>query len=297
MIPIRDSVRSRTRPVVNYVLIAVNCAVFLLEVGLGDAGTDRLFGVFALTPFEVVSGREVPADLVPAIAEYRRLLQHWYGAGADADLTWIDIAGSEGFREYLRQAHGVAPDEALAFPRLPLWERLMPLFTCLFLHGGWLHLIGNMWFLYVFGDNVEDRLGHARFAVFYLACGLGGGIAHVLTDPASPIPTVGASGAIAGVMGAYLLMYPHARVLTLVPIWLFFTFLEIPAWVFLGIWMLLQVFQGVAAVSAAAEAGGVAWFAHVGGFVVGAAWVFLVPKARADDSWVERYRPRMRGWE
>jgi len=143
----------------------------------------------------------------------------------------------------------------------------------MFLHGGWLHLIGNMWFLWIFGDNIEDRLGHLRYLVFYLVCGLGAGLAHTLFNLSSAIPTIGASGAVAGVLGGYLLLYPHARVLTLLP-WFFA--LELPAYVVLALWFVIQLFSGTASLGARdASAGGVAWWAHIGGFLLGLALVKL----------------------
>jgi hypothetical protein len=145
----------------------------------------------------------------------------------------------------------------------------------MFLHGGWLHLLGNMLFLYIFGDNVEDRLGHIAYAGFYLFAGVLAGLTQWLASPTSPLPTIGASGAIAGVLGAYFMLYPHARVLTIVPIFFFLEFLVLPAWVLLGLWFVIQLFQGSLA-SATPGAGGVAWWAHIGGFVVGAAVVYVL---------------------
>src|SRR5690606_5683097 len=127
--------------------------------------------------------------------------------------------------------------------------------------GGWLHLLGNMWFLYIFGDNVEDRLGHVGYLLFYLGAGVIASGVHLVTNSSSMIPTVGASGAIAGVMGGYFVLYPHSRVLTLVPIFIFIHIMVIPAPVFLGIWFLLQFFQGTFSLGAV-QAGGVAWWAH-----------------------------------
>ena len=151
-----------------------------------------------------------------------------------------------------------------------------PLFTSMFLHGGWLHLIGNMWILYIFGDNVEDTFGHGRFLLFYLACGVFAGFAQLAIGPHSSLPMVGASGAIAGVMGAYFSLFPHARVLTLVPI-IFIVIIEVPAYVFLGLWFLLQFFSGTVAVGAAEQVqGGVAFWAHVGGFAAGFLLVLLL---------------------
>ncbi len=150
------------------------------------------------------------------------------------------------------------------------WERWGPVFTSMFLHGGWLHLIANMWALWLFGDNVEDALGHGRFLVFYLACGVVANIAQSSVDMLSTTPSLGASGAIAGVLGAYLLFYPTARVLTLIPIFIFPWFVELPAVVFLGLWFFAQLSGGLASLGVAgAGAGGIAWWAHVGGFVSG----------------------------
>ncbi|MBL7961110.1 rhomboid family intramembrane serine protease [bacterium] len=156
--------------------------------------------------------------------------------------------------------------------------RFGPLVSSMFLHGGWMHVISNMWYLWIFGDNVEDRMGHKKFLLFYVLCGLGAGLTHIYLNSDSPIPTVGASGAIAGVMGAYIVLYPKARVMTLLPIFIFIQIIEIPAYFFLGFWILLQFFQGTMALGAEAHTGGVAWWAHLGGFVFGALLVFLFRK-------------------
>jgi len=146
------------------------------------------------------------------------------------------------------------------------------LITSMFLHGGWMHMLGNMWFLWIFGDNIEDILGHAKFLVFYLVCGVAAGLTQVFLTTDPRIPTVGASGAIAGVMGAYMLKFPHSRVLTLVTIIFFFTTVEVPAWVMLIYWFVIQFTSGVGAIASShvTQGGGVAFFAHVGGFVAGA---------------------------
>jgi membrane associated rhomboid family serine protease len=143
--------------------------------------------------------------------------------------------------------------------------------TSMFLHGGWLHIIGNMWFLWIYGDNVEDVLGKARYLAFYLACGVAAALTHLVFNAESRVPTVGASGAIAGVMGAYLLKFPGSRIVTLIPIFVFFTTVEIPAFVILLYWFAIQIFSGVGELGRAnVNQGGVAWFAHIGGFVAGA---------------------------
>jgi len=149
----------------------------------------------------------------------------------------------------------------------------------MFLHGGWAHILGNMLFLWVFGDNVEDRLGHLRFAFFYVACGYAAALAHAAASPGSALPAIGASGAISGVLGAYLVLHPKAPVVTLIFLGFFFTTTRIPAFVYLPLWFLLQLVSGVASLSArtpGAEVGGVAFFAHVGGFVAGPALLWLL---------------------
>jgi membrane associated rhomboid family serine protease len=146
---------------------------------------------------------------------------------------------------------------------------ILPLFTSMFLHGGWLHFLGNMLYLWVFGDNVEDRLGHWRFFFFYLICGLAAALLHIVTNSSSKLPTVGASGAIAGVLGGYLVLYPGARILTLFPILFFFQLIEVPALLFLGFWFVMQFFSGAMSLTVGADVGGTAWWAHVGGFCAG----------------------------
>jgi membrane associated rhomboid family serine protease len=150
------------------------------------------------------------------------------------------------------------------------FQQLLPFLTSMFLHGGVLHIIGNMWFLYIFGDNIEDRLGHVRYLIFYLLCGVAAGMVHLYTNWGSEIPTIGASGAISGVMGAYLLLHPRSRILTLIPIFFFFQFIEIPAFIFLGYWLLIQLFS---ASLTPRNVGGVAFWAHIGGFVAGLVFI------------------------
>lgn len=194
---------------VTYLLIAVNAAVWLYQVSLGDRATDFVYA-YAVIPF--------------------RFLE--------------------------------------LFPRDPV-ELLTPVFA-MFLHGGWLHILGNMLYLYIFGDNVEDMLGRGKFLVFYIACGVLSFAVQILFQSHSMVPNVGASGAIAGVLGAYFILFPRARVLTLVPLFIFFPLVEIPAFFFLGIWFLIQFLSGAAALGrSSALSGGVAWWAHIGGFVAG----------------------------
>jgi membrane associated rhomboid family serine protease len=162
---------------------------------------------------------------------------------------------------------------------------LATLLTSMFLHAGWLHLIGNMWYLWIFGDNVEDRLGHAGFLAFYLASGVASAAMHIAINPGSPVPTVGASGAIAGVLGAYLVLFPRARVVTLVPIVFFLQIVSLPALLVLGLWFVFQFFSGAFALGGAG--GGVAWWAHIGGFLFGIAVAVAAGGRQASRAWVD----------
>ncbi len=212
MIPLRDVNPSRTIPVVNYSLIALNAAVFFFELSLGGRGVNGLVASFGL----------VPARLTDALAV--------------RDIGLVTI---------------------------------LPAFTSMFLHGGWMHIIGNMLFLWVFGDNVEDRFGHLRYGIFYIISGLSAAFLQVWMNPDSTVPMIGASGAIAGVLGAYVVMFPRAKVVTLIPIIFFFPIVEIPAFLFLGIWFLMQMISGYFSLGLGGDAGGVAWWAHIGGFGAG----------------------------
>ncbi|MBZ5608390.1 MAG: rhomboid family intramembrane serine protease [Acidobacteriia bacterium] len=169
--------------------------------------------------------------------------------------------------------HGIVPDHL----------NLSSIVTSMFIHGGFLHILGNMWFFWIFGRGIEDILGHGKFLFFYLACGVAAALAHVLLNFNSTVPTVGASGAIAGVMGAYLVKFPRARIVTLVPIIIFLTTVDIPAAFLLLYWFAIQFFNGVGSVGySQASSGDVAWFAHVGGFIAGIALILLLPnKQRA----------------
>src|SRR5436853_7247094 len=167
------------------------------------------------------------------------------------------------------------PDGAswVGFPINDFW----PFLTSMFLHGGWLHIIGNMWMLWIFGDNVEDRMGPVRFLIFYLTCGALAGVTQLLINADSTVPSVGASGAIAGVLGAYVLLYPTARLVVMFPILFFPFFFEVPAVFYLGFWFFSQLFSGTLALTGPQHVGGIAWWAHVGGFVSGMllCWLFV----------------------
>ena len=152
---------------------------------------------------------------------------------------------------------------------ITLGQAIAPMFTSMFLHGGWMHLLGNMLFLWVFGGSVEEALGHFQYLIFYLICGIGSATVHTVFNWGSKVPTVGASGAISGVMGAFIVLFPRARVTTLIPALLLFFTVRIPAFLMLGYWFFLQFFSGVASLGMS-DQGGVAWWAHVGGFILGA---------------------------
>jgi membrane associated rhomboid family serine protease len=211
MIPLRDTIPARTRPVATHTIITVNVLVYLLQAAQGPQ-LERFIYYYGLVPARYS---------VPQIAGY-------FSAG----------------------------------------EQALALVSFMFLHSGFWHLLGNMWSLYIFGDNVEDHLGPLRYAAFYLLCGLASGLSHLLIHRFSNIPTIGASGAIAGVMGAYFLLFPRARILTLIPILFIPYFIEIPSYFFLGAWFVMQFLN---AAGGGGSAGGVAWWAHIGGFVFGMA--------------------------
>ena len=230
MLPLKDTLRSRSFPVVNWLIIIVNVAVFVL-VELSPRQLER----FVMT-------------------------------------------------------YGVVPRELLSRPP----QEWLTLFTSMFLHGGWLHLISNMWALYIFGDNVEDRLGSGRYLAFYLLCGVPAAYAQVFVGPASRIPLVGASGAIAGVLAAYLALFPSARVVTLIP-WFFLpSFVEIPAVLYLLVWFFSQFLSGVLALEVSASVGGVAYWAHIGGFVCGLILVWFF--ARRQRAYYRRYPDEYQPW-
>jgi membrane associated rhomboid family serine protease len=190
--------------------------------------------------------------------------------------------------------YGIVPlrysDPGLSAQYTPI-QQWLPFLTSMFLHGGFLHILGNMWFLYIFGDNIEDRLGHIRYLIFYLLSGVAAGLVHLVTNWNSNMPTIGASGAISGVMGAYLLLHPRARILTLIPIFFFFQFVEIPAFIFLGYWLLIQL---LSAGLTPRNVGGIAFWAHIGGFVAGLIFVKIfdwIPRTGVSQN-LRRYTER-----
>ncbi len=208
MFPIRDTIRSRSIPVVNWLIILANLLVFIYETRLSPAQLDRFTLTYALVPSHI--------NLVnPA--------------------TWL------------------------------------PIFTHMFLHAGWFHIISNMWVLFIFGDNVEDRIGPWRYLIFYLLGGIVAGLTQFFFSTDPNVPALGASGAIAAVLGAYFFYFPRAKVITLIPIFIFPWFVNLPAVVFIGVWFITQLYSGLLSLTTASGAslGGVAWFAHIGGFLFG----------------------------
>jgi len=201
---------------------------------------------------------------------------------ANALVFWLELTMAPARLDGFIHRFGIVPSRLWAVDFSSFWEvgaATVPVLTSMFIHGGWVHFLGNMLFLWIFGDNVEDRLGHIGYAVFYLLGGAAAAAAHVVLGGPTTVPTIGASGAIAGVMGAYLILYPRARVVTLLPVFFYAYFIEIPAWFYLGVWLLLQLFSGALSLGAA-SAGGVAWWAHLGGFVAGVVLILIFPKCR-----------------
>jgi membrane associated rhomboid family serine protease len=170
----------------------------------------------------------------------------------------------------------VQKEFVLTFALIPADFSWLNVLTSMFMHGGWGHILGNMLYLWIFGDNVEDRVGHGRFVAFYLLCGVAAALAQTAVNPDSHVPMVGASGAIAGVLGAYIVMFPRSRVLTLIPLFIFWEIIEIPAAIVLGVWFVLQLLSGVGSLAMTESGGGgVAFFAHIAGFVTGMGLIFL----------------------
>jgi membrane associated rhomboid family serine protease len=216
--PLRDTIASRSYPLVNYLIILLCSFLFLLEITLEDN------------------------ELVAFIYTYGFIPS--YFLDADYRIHWAYLSQEQGY---------------------------IPLLACMFLHSGWLHIISNMWMLYIFGDNVEDRMGKINFLIFYLLAGLVATFTHTFMNPGSTLPIVGASGAIAGVMGAYMFMYPQSKIESLFIIFFYPIIIDIPAFTYLGIWFLIELFNGSAAnFFSNAPSQPIAFWAHIGGFVFGA---------------------------
>ncbi|HEY3967867.1 MAG TPA: rhomboid family intramembrane serine protease [Planctomycetaceae bacterium] len=257
MIPLRDNIPPRTFPMVNYSIIAVCGLVFFAQLADSGDGADQMVESLGMIPFRVFH----PDDEIPV--EEPML-----------------VRTPRGVRKEIVER---------VLPPLP-FSPWLTLLTCTFLHGGWMHVLGNMWFLHIFGDNVEDRLGHFGYLAFYLGCGVAASAAHLMLNASSTMPTIGASGAIAGVMGAYLYLYPRANVVALVPIFFFLQVLVVPAPLFLVVWFALQFFEGTFAITSQST-GGVAWWAHIGGFAAGFVVAWLLGLAHQLRPPVEAVRP------
>jgi membrane associated rhomboid family serine protease len=271
VLPLKDNIPTARFPVVTVVLIAVNLAFFVWQISLStDPGSSSL---------PELRGTDVSA-YDQAIVEYGAIPHRLMNPGENCELVPVRAGagpataivvcpGSEEAEQVEAQGVAGAPIDAIPW--------FLTLLTSMFMHGGLLHIAGNMLFLWVFGNNVEDSMGRGRFVLFYLLAGAVAVYAQSLIDPNATTPTIGASGAVAGVLGAYLLLYPHARVLTVVFFVFFFTFIEIPAVLMLGIWFALQFLPAVGQVATpdVAGEGGVAYLAHVGGFLFGLAMIRL----------------------
>jgi len=189
-----------------------------------------------------------------------------------------ELSLGSGLGEFIMK-FGVVPLKVSYYSQVPdltFINTFFPFISSMFLHGGFVHLIGNMWFLWIFGDNIEDKLGHFKFIAFYFLCGIIASSVHVFFNSQSNVPCVGASGAIAGVLGAYMVTFPRARVVTIVPLFVFIQVMELPAIVVLGFWFVIQFFNGAASITASASGAGVAWWAHIGGFAAGVIILYII---------------------
>jgi len=265
MIPIRDMLPSRRFPTVTIALIAINLLVFLYQGYLGTRPPILSDWRWVQAAWEE-RGLEPPPGFAP-----RRI-------DLPPPFTRTTNRFSIAQDELFISRYALIPAELLGGKDLPptipvpIWLTLL---TSIFLHGGLMHLFGNMLYLWIFGDNVEDAMGTVRFLIFYLGCGLAASSAQIAIAPTSTVPVIGASGAIAGVLAAYFMLFPHARVLTLIPIFFFIRLISIPAVILLGFWFILQVISGAGSLG---TEGGVAWFAHIGGFLTGA--ILVIPFRR-----------------
>lgn len=257
MFPLRDNIPPRTTPFVNYLMIGLCTLAFLMQLADNTDGRDELVEAYGMVPARIQNPGE------PVV-----------------------VRETVGQRQGNRVIVVGERERELAAPKISPWLTIL---TCMFLHGGWMHFLGNMWFLHIFGDNVEDRFGHLGYVLLYLGCGVAAGLAHLLTNLGSPTPTIGASGAIAGVMGAYMVCYPRSMILTLIP-FIFIQVVVLPAPIFLGIWFVLQLIQGTVSFMGSAE--GVAWWAHIGGFAAGFVWAWLLKQTHHLAPKVEAVRPR-----
>jgi|SRR6185436_15814376 membrane associated rhomboid family serine protease len=252
MFPIGDDNQGRlTTPVVVYVIIAINLAVFLLfqQAGATAQGEHFTYG-YSVIPLEITTGTDLTEPMV-----------------VPDEPPIVDPRTGRRERPVIPEAPGPSPI-------------YLTLLTSMFMHGGWLHLLGNMLYLWIFGDNIEDNFGHGKFLLFYLICGLVAAFAQIAADPNSVIPSLGASGAIAGVLGAYLIMFPRNRVRNIVFLGFLITTVELPAIIVLGFWIVLQFVNQYTASFEHAQGGGVAYMAHIGGFISGLILCFVFRRSR-----------------
>jgi rhomboid family protein len=281
LIPIKDNIPTDRFPVVTALIIAINVAVFLFLQGPSLSGEQ--VETKAVVEYGAIPYRVTHPDKDCDLARVQTQVQTPEGLVGVAAQEELVCEGTPRYRE--AQANGALRqiDEAPA---------IVTLFTSMFMHGGWLHIIFNMLFLWIFGNNIEDSMGKVRFIVFYLIGGLAAIAAQVAVSPDAQVPTVGASGAIAAVLGGYILLYPRAQVLTVIFLFFFFTFVEIPAMIMLGIWLALQFLPAIGQLATpelGGEGGGVAYFAHIGGFLCGLALIHLFAKRRSARYGQPRY--------
>ncbi len=279
LIPIGDDNQGRlTTPFIVYIFIAINAVVFLALQQAGGRGGDRFTYGYSTIPYEITTGEDLKYPVV--------LLK----------------SGNPPFEpispEQYRQLERIERVEGRQVPVIPEAPGPSPIYftllSSMFMHGGCMHIIGNMLYLWIFGDNIEDNFGHGMFAIFYIICGLVASFAQILMMPQSPIPSLGASGAIAGVLGAYLVMFPHNRVRAILPLGYIWTTVELPALVVLGFWIVLQIIsQYTASIGGTTQTEGVAYMAHIGGFVAGMALSFIFrrrrPRSPQFNYWDGRY--------
>jgi rhomboid family protein len=278
LIPLKDNIPTDHFPVVTLLVIVINVAVFLFLQGPGFEVETKPVVEYGAIPYRVTHpGKDCELARVPVSV----VTPEGVPVGR-AETEKLVCEGTRDYREAQREGRLEHIDEA---------PPIVTLFTSMFMHGGWLHIIFNMLFLWIFGNNIEDSMGRLRFILFYVLGGLAAVFAQIAVDPDAAVPTVGASGAIAAVLGGYMLLYPRARILCIVFLF-FFLFIEIPALVMLGIWILLQFLPAIGQLATpeiGSEGGGVAYFAHIGGFIFGLALIYLFAHRKSQQYEQPRY--------
>ena len=289
MIPLKDNLPTDRFPIVTVVLIAINIAVFAWQLGFSNPELEERTSLdnytqsaveYGAIPYRITHPDKADEDCAVGAVEADGRLQESVVCPGTGD---YDEAVALGERSRAEGATAGSASDLTPIPveQAPWWQTL---FASMFMHGGWFHIIFNMLFLWVFGNNIEDSMGKLKFLLFYLAAGLAAVYSQAGLDPDSTIPTIGASGAVAGVLGAYALLHPQARVLTLIFIVFFVTLVEVPAAILLAIWFVLQFVPAIGQVATPdVGGGGVAYFAHVGGFIFGLLTVKLLARRRPDS--------------